>query len=1198
MASSVLWILPSCGPADAEGSSKAADVPGAAAGPATSTPAGTEAAPKDAASEIVESSGTKPPESAPTGAVPLSGEAAGANGPAARGDGAGPALASTTTPAVPASADGASGPPASTSSAPDASPGAATAANPPPTPAEIQVSFVGADLGALTNWLAQTTGKSVYTHNKVQIRLTVMSPKPLPPREAIRLVYRTLSLEGISAIETDRVIYIVPEGMEPRVDLEVIDAADTSVLEGRQFVIKSFPLRHARAADLRERVKSVLSTGARVDVMEATNRLVVTDSADNVRILAELLADLDQPSRQSLETEIFKLTHVRASFLVPILKSVFASGRTRSASETPSAPSAPSSAATSPGAAAPTPPSAPGGDASVPTSSPPASTPSTDSASAPSLEVIPDEAANRLIITGTKETLVEVREFIERLDVPPDSDIQVRMIELEWVDADELSREIRPMFERLRQGTEKDPIEITANTRRNSLIVLSNETTYENLKELVKSLDTQEAEKKVMRVFTLEHADAQDIAEQLEDLYDTGSSNSYRWYWDDDGRDETVRMKFVPNRRRNEVLAIGPPTGMDAVADLVKRLDEPVDKETLAPRIYRLKFVDALDIELVLNSLFSKEKDRNMPYWYYDDYGYEPEQDRDVGRLFGKVRIVSALDSNAIIVTTNAPENFSAIEKVLEQLDVPAETQTTLSVELKYAKAVAVANNINILFAQSGAPPRQPVQPQQGNQNPQQPQNPNASTPSFQLEEDHDEESYHPWLGGQPEPAVRGQTGRARQASDLVGRVRVVADGRTNSLHVTTNSHFFPQVMRVVDALDIPTPQVLIEAKIVEISTDDRERLGVRFSPDGNRVFDAEDFDDSIIGSATGTYSEIFSGSNLPGALRTGVYSGEINLDVLVQFLRKTTQSRVRAEPRINVADNEIGRLFVGSRIPFITNSQVTDTGARNDAFEYRDVGIILEVVPKINAEGEVSLKIHVESSQIRPGETLFGGAILDTRTYNTDVTIRSDQLLVLGGMLQREESEIVRKVPLLGDIPLLGYLFRKEDTVVREVELMVFLRPMVTRSWADVAKLLESEDRRARLIHGWEREIERRRRESDAEDDERESEEDADDEEERVKPGEGASGAEETRSNRGATEPSARLDGSGSGRRTGEAENASRGSGAENARALPGAAIERTWRAARGEEEEKATSSGRSAGSTPGTGGVSGSGTAAAPRS
>jgi general secretion pathway protein D len=200
-------------------------------------------------------------------------------------------------------------------------------------------------------------------------------------------------------------------------------------------------------------------------------------------------------------------------------------------------------------------------------------------------------------------------------------------------------------------------------------------------------------------------------------------------------------------------------------------------------------------------------------------------------------------------------------------------------------------------------------------------------------------------------------------------------------------------------------------------------------------------------------------------SMRSGVLDSTISLDLLIQFLRKTTDATVLAEPQINVADNELGKLFVGQQVPFIDRSQSTDVGALNQSFSYKNVGIILEVTPHINTSGDVALKVRAESSSIVPGQTLFGGAILDTRNFKTDLTVKNGETLVLGGIIQRQVSDTLRKTPILGSIPGLGWAFKKKDANRREVELMVFLRPKIVRSPEEAQELLEEIDRKTPLI-------------------------------------------------------------------------------------------------------------------------------------
>jgi general secretion pathway protein D len=148
-----------------------------------------------------------------------------------------------------------------------------------------------------------------------------------------------------------------------------------------------------------------------------------------------------------------------------------------------------------------------------------------------------------------------------------------------------------------------------------------------------------------------------------------------------------------------------------------------------------------------------------------------------------------------------------------------------------------------------------------------------------------------------------------------------------------------------------------------------------------------------------------------------------------------------------------------------------TDVGGRNDTFQYRDVGIILEVTPRINSSNEVALKIRAESSKIREGETPFGASIIDTRNFRTDLMLKDGETAVLGGIIQKEQGEIVRRVPGLGRIPVLGWAFRKKDKGLREVELMVFLTPRITRTPEQARELLRETKGKLPLINSWDQE-------------------------------------------------------------------------------------------------------------------------------
>ena len=963
-----------------------------------------------------------------------------------------------------------------------------TKTNKAPATDEIQVSFQGANIDMIAQWLAQTTGKSVVKHPQAQCQMTIMSSKKVSTREAINLVYRALALEGFTAVESSNSILIVPEGKEPKMNPELLDASRKDIPEGRQRLVKFFPLAHIQAAELREKVRGVLSEKGTIDTDERANQIIVTDYNENLRLLAELIKEFDVPA-SGLVVEIYVLKYAEAEELGNLLTQIL------SAQSGGGGASAKSSHSSGGGSSSPSPgPMPPGGmppgsgGPSGSDSAPPSSGGS--QAAGQQVRIWPDKIANRLVISAPKSKLPEVLRLLDVLDTDKPRDVALRVIPLKNVNASDLVKEIGPLYQKAGGRSPRDTVEIAANDRSNSLIVLSSEANFKAIEKLVTALDTEDAMEKVTRTFPLKNADAQDVARQLQDLNkDQDSSSRFPYYIFNSSSSSskgTRKMSVVADRRRNCLVVQAPPAQMDSIEKMIQELDEPVSDDSLAPRIYPLKYVSAVDIEDVLNELFLKKTQQRSYFDYYDNP--EPTADRDVGRLYGKVRITSEPYANAIIVTSNSKENLAVVEDVLKQLDQPSEAgESTLRIGLKFAKAFIVANNINILFAKNGSPPLRAVNQQQQAAAPANPQQQlrTASQAGFELERATKEDGYFPWLGGQPDN-TRTSDGRlaVRAVSDLVGRVRAVADERSNALLISANVHFFPQVLKLIDELDAPTDQVLIEARLIEVSSDFLDKLGVRWSPDGSQVFTADDYDNSILGHATARYMQGFGGLssvNTPNSssvaqtlttLRSGILDSTVNMDFLIQFLHKTTDARILAEPQINIRDNETGRLFVGQQVPILTASQNSGSIGLSQNFEYKDVGVILEVTPHINNTGDVELKIHAESSVVVPGVTVLSGAVFDTRNFRTDLTAKNGQTLVLGGIIQKQVSEILHKTPILGDIPGLKWAFNKKDKTSREVELMVFLRPKVTHSPEDAKELLNEIYEKAPNVKKWKDEL------------------------------------------------------------------------------------------------------------------------------
>jgi general secretion pathway protein D len=154
--------------------------------------------------------------------------------------------------------------------------------------------------------------------------------------------------------------------------------------------------------------------------------------------------------------------------------------------------------------------------------------------------------------------------------------------------------------------------------------------------------------------------------------------------------------------------------------------------------------------------------------------------------------------------------------------------------------------------------------------------------------------------------------------------------------------------------------------------------------------------------------------------------------------------------------------------VPTLTASQNSGSIGLSQSFVYMDVGVILEVTPHINNKGDVELRIHAESSTVVPGVTVLGGVVIDSRAFKTHLTAKDGQTLVLGGIIQKREADTLRKTLLFGDIPGLGWAFKKKDKNTHEVELMVFMRPKITRTPEQARELLEEIYHKAPGVKEW----------------------------------------------------------------------------------------------------------------------------------
>ena len=295
----------------------------------------------------------------------------------------------------------------------------------------------------------------------------------------------------------------------------------------------------------------------------------------------------------------------------------------------------------------------------------------------------------------------------------------------------------------------------------------------------------------------------------------------------------------------------------------------------------------------------------------------------------------------------------------------------------------------------------------------------------------------------------------------------ITSHEETNSIVIRSNPQTIQTLTSIVEQLDIRRPQVYVEAIIVEISDESAKALGVdtiysgesdgntpialtRFpsttSPDLLSIIGSAD-DDSGISTSTGAASSILGTRGFVAGIGN-LRDGEDNFALLLSLLREDQNSNILSTPSAVVMDNEEASLLVGQEIPITTGESL---GANNitpfRTTSREEIGVKLEIKPQINESDSVALLIRQEVSSIA-GAQLPNSTDLITNKREIETTVLADngEILVLGGLISEEIQESVNKVPILGDIPLIGRLFQSSATSVQRRNLMIFLRPTILR--------------------------------------------------------------------------------------------------------------------------------------------------------
>jgi general secretion pathway protein D len=397
--------------------------------------------------------------------------------------------------------------------------------------------------------------------------------------------------------------------------------------------------------------------------------------------------------------------------------------------------------------------------------------------------------------------------------------------------------------------------------------------------------------------------------------------------------------------------------------------------------------------------------------------------------------------TNGLIVRADSKATIDKVRKLVEQLDVPTSATGNIHVVyLRNAEATKVAEALRGILgggsqtggAGGGAQPAPPPQP--------------AAQPG---------QPGQPTAGGAPAPIVN--------IPQAQGGGSIQAYPATNSLVITAPDYVYNGLRSVIEKLDARRAQVFVEALIVELSANKAAEFGVQWqnftgftgntaSAVGGTNFNAGGAGTNIVGVATNPAS-------VGPGLNIGIVRGQIslggqtffNLGLLARALQSDSDTNILSTPNLLTLDNEEAKIIDGQNVPFITGTQPTSTVAGGIATPFttvdrKDIGLQLKVKPSVAEGGAVKLTIFQEVSSIAD-QTNAAGIITNKRSIESTVIVDDGQTVVLGGLIKDNVTNGVDKVPVLGNIPLLGNLFRYDKRSHVKTNLMIFIRPSVMRN-------------------------------------------------------------------------------------------------------------------------------------------------------
>ncbi|MGB9596850.1 MAG: type II secretion system secretin GspD [Candidatus Poribacteria bacterium] len=597
---------------------------------------------------------------------------------------------------------------------------------------------------------------------------------------------------------------------------------------------------------------------------------------------------------------------------------------------------------------------------------------------------------------------------------------------------------------------------MVAHTQSNSLILTATSSNIKRFAQIVKELDIPMSDTIKVEVFLIKYRDATNLATVLTNLFKTeGTSTSQQeqariaamqrfrgvpggfgppgmqQVGEGDQQQTTTdsqilqirsNVKVVADKDTNSIVVSASKENIDLIKGIIEKLDTQIVGQ-VETRIFSLQHADATEVADELSDLFRTSTSTSRQTQSIFGRGGFPGQMMGPGGPFQQqggsqsgtgilglpeINVVADTRTNSVIVTTTS-QQIENIGKLIKQLDVDVSEygETTIVYPLENANASTLAQVLNNLF----------------------------QTTAFEQRRGITSISARGGVMGTAAETIESARG-------LTGNVKIVAETTTNSLIITTYERNIDTLTKIIKELDVILPQVLIEAKIVEVTLDDSSKFGIEWMWEHTTTSSGKNYQQN------GTTN--FGLSNEVYGLKYAIFGQTI--ESLLMALEKNTKVNVLSTPKILTVDNKEAVINIGQEVPYLESTQQTNTGLVT-SYSYKDVGVILTVTPRINKSGTVSLDVNQQINNLIEF-TLFNAPIIAKREASASVTVKDGQTMIIGGIMQDNKTETVNRVPILSSFPFIGNLFKRKEITSTKTELIVFITPHIIRNPEDANHL------------------------------------------------------------------------------------------------------------------------------------------------